>query len=436
MARSVYPEQQADLLGSAMRGYSFVDDAIAARDARRAGAEDREWQRGRRARQANVVDPREDARYQYETDSQLPAELRRRVAEGQANASLAEAMDTPQRIAYQQGQRQYDETGRLTPEQLRERNATALAAQQAALRSTQDSLDTRQQDKAQETLRLQLAARLARLTPLRDPTFRRDLMALDDAASTGQVTPEVASRIVPAFATAYGDQIRQGIGEPIDGTQDVIVDKELDNLYDYGDHLVAGLRVKAKRPDGTTYQYTPPLTDGRSSAPDAPVTRIPKAEVTKQLGAMAKAARALDAGGAYDAEWDRQMREYIAAGGDVADIPGYGGTRTIFDPVVGTSSSAAATRDPTVLSEKDRQSQATERAKAMMTAWLQSDEARNATGDQLRAQQNAFLRDAYSQIDNGVPDDPDPWAPAAPAGKATGAATGRSFGAQTGLWGN
>ncbi len=83
--------------------------------------------------------------------------------------------------------------------------------------------------------------------------------------------------VIDALNAADLADIEEGVGQQkVNGTEDVIVGKRLANFLSTGEgSLIPELSVTARRPDGTTYEYNAPRTEGANTDPNAKIKQIP-----------------------------------------------------------------------------------------------------------------------------------------------------------------
>ena len=305
--RGPNPYARVDPLGEFMRGWKSIEsirDDIEDRkdrEQRRAdSAEDRQYTRGRRAREV-TLDERSDTVFgQQQADRAADEPVR--AAQRTANIALAE--DTPQRVAYDQGQRAYEEGGRLTPAQQQRKNELSLesaegtvAQQGATLENTKaTTANTREttrgsrirNDVTEEVVALdrQIAALdSGQFKALERPEYRAQAMDLyeDLVSGKGLRAPD---KLYGFVNDTFQAELATGVGDKVQGTDDVIASKRISAMYEdpkNPDNVLIELDVQAKRKDGAVYDYKAPVTKNRRSDDTDEVLSLPKAKLMQRL---------------------------------------------------------------------------------------------------------------------------------------------------------
>ncbi|AXQ30435.1 hypothetical protein D0B54_17905 [Solimonas sp. K1W22B-7] len=131
-----------------------------------------------------------------------------------------------------------------------------------------------------------------------DPAFRRAATRFDAAINDGREHAELGGPALYDFANRlFARELRRGLGERLrDGSR--ICSKRLVAAYLDDDAVVLELDIRARRPDGSEYDYRAPVTRGRTSADTDEVLRIPLQRLRDRLrGAAMLAAGIEQAGG-------------------------------------------------------------------------------------------------------------------------------------------
>ncbi|PPE74575.1 hypothetical protein C3942_07380 [Solimonas fluminis] len=153
--------------------------------------------------------------------------------------------------------------------------------------------DTKAQ-RAAEFLRSDFAAQFD------DPAFRRAALRYDAAVNDGGDTAGLTGAELYAFANRlFARELRQGLGERLrDGG--VVTAKRLVAAYLDGDAVILELDIRARRPDGSEYDYRAPVTRGRTSADTDEVLRLPLRRLRDRLRGAAMLAVGIERAGGRD----------------------------------------------------------------------------------------------------------------------------------------
>ncbi len=130
-----------------------------------------------------------------------------------------------------------------------------------------------------------------------DPAFRQAALRYDAAINDGGDSAGLTGAELYGFANRlFARELRQGLGERLrDGG--VITAKRLVAVYLDGDTVMLELDIRARRPDGSEYDYRAPVTRGRSSADTDEVLRIPLRRVRDRLRGAAMLAAGIERAG-------------------------------------------------------------------------------------------------------------------------------------------
>lgn len=130
-----------------------------------------------------------------------------------------------------------------------------------------------------------------------DAAFRQAALRYDAALNDGGDTAGLSGADLYAFANRlFARELRQGLGERLrDGG--VITAKRLVAAYLDSDAVILELDIRARRPDGSEYDYRAPVTRGRSSADTDEVLRIPLRRVRDRLRGAAMLAAGIERAG-------------------------------------------------------------------------------------------------------------------------------------------
>jgi hypothetical protein len=174
-------------------------------------------------------------------------------------------------------------------------------------------------------------------TPERPSPVSMAFSVFSDAAQSGDMETMIA-----AGNELLRPEIEDGIGSK-NAKGELIVDKFLNSLKVSGKTATGNLTVRARRADGTEYDYEAPITEGRVAGGkpkaidlDSVMDRLSKTgELLEAINSDPKRAAAI-AGNA--AEWEKAggreqfqqlYRDYIAAGGDPKTLKSKVSTRTV-----------------------------------------------------------------------------------------------------------
>jgi len=281
--------------------------------ARQDRTEDREYTRGRRAREV-TLDQRADTTWnQQQAEHEANAPLR----EAQRSAGIALAEDTAPRIEYERGRRDHEVAGRMTPEQQRRANELSLESGEGQIRQQAATLENTKATTAntRETTRgsrlrnditaevIDLDRQIAALDSgqfksLQNPEYRQTAMDLYEDLIQGKGL-RAPDKLYGFMNDTFADELGVGVGDKVGGTDDVISQKRISALYEdprNPGNVMIELDVRAKRKDGSEYDYKAPVTKGRRSDETDEIQSIPKAKLMERLQGVVGASLDVEAG--------------------------------------------------------------------------------------------------------------------------------------------
>lgn len=130
-----------------------------------------------------------------------------------------------------------------------------------------------------------------------DPAFRQAAMRLDAAINDEREPEGLSGPMLYEFANRlFARELRRGVGERLrDGG--TIVSKRLVKAYLDDDAVILELDIRARRRNGSEYDYRAPVTRGRTSADTDEVLRIPLSRIRDRLRGAAMLAAGIERAG-------------------------------------------------------------------------------------------------------------------------------------------